>query len=86
MRGKNNFTKQDIKTSARYKLWVKYFPEFVSSSFPEIKVYYSFERAGDPEYGYKKLLSFLYSRMDKIRIAIIYDNHSKEEINRFTNE
>ena len=86
MRENNNFKSEDIKSRAHYKLWIKYLPGFVNAKLPQIKVYYSFERAGDPEFGYRKLLSMLYKRMHKVSIAILYNNHSKAEIKRFSNE
>ncbi|MFN8436027.1 MAG: hypothetical protein U0V72_00195 [Cytophagales bacterium] len=86
MSTKNNFTRDDVKEKARYKLWVKYLPQFVSAKLPQIKVYYSYDKPGDPEFGYRKLLSMLYQRIHKIKLAILYDNHSNKEIKRFDNE
>lgn len=86
MSTKNNFTREDTKSKARYKLWVKYLPQFVSVKLPQTKVYYSYDKPGDPEFGYRKLLSMLYARLHKIKLAILYDNHSNKEIKRFENE
>ncbi len=82
----HNFKRADHKARALYKLWVKYLPEFVSPKLPQIKVYYSLDRPGNPEHGKNKLLQMLQERLHKIKLAILYDNRSNKEIKRFGNE
>lgn len=83
---KHNFKKADVKSKALFKLWVNYLPQFVNSKLPQIKVYYSYDKPGQPESGYKNLLLLVYQRLPKIRIAILYDNQTNKEIKRFGNE
>ncbi|MDB5274461.1 MAG: hypothetical protein JWO58_2828 [Chitinophagaceae bacterium] len=83
---KHNFKKTDVTDKALYKLWVKYLPQFVTSKLPQIKVYYSYDKPGQPQAGYKKLLLLVYERLHKINIAILYDNQTNKEIKRFGNE
>lgn len=81
-----NFKRADTKSKSLYKLWIKYLPQFVTSKLNTIKVYYSYDKSGDPTSGYKKLLSMLYKRLHQISIAILYDNQTNKEIKRFKNE
>jgi hypothetical protein len=83
---KHNFKREDTKLKALYKLWVKYLPQFVNSKLPQIKVYYSYDKPGQPYAGYKNLLLLVYKRLPKISIAILYDNQTNKEIKRFGNE
>jgi hypothetical protein len=82
----NNFQKNDVRSKALYKLWVKYLPECISHKLPQIKVYYSFDKKNDRQAGYRSLMSMLYKRLHKISLAILYDNQTKKEIKRFNNE
>ena len=82
----NNFRRKDVKQNALYKLWVKYLAVVPIKNTPLIKVYYSHEKKGDPSFGYKKLRALIEKRLDKIRIAILYNNKTHQEIERFKNE
>lgn len=80
---RNNFKDQACKSTARYKLWIKYRPEYVNALLPRIKVYYSHEKGNDPEYGCKKLMKMLNNRLEKVETAILYDNQTNKEIERY---
>lgn len=66
-----------------YKLWVVYNPKAVSLGYPIKKVYYSYDRADDPEYGKRRLLCLLNERVDHIQLALLYDTTKNTLINRF---
>ena len=83
---KNNFRRKDVKDKALYKLWVKYIAVVPMRNTPIIKVYYSYEKKNDPSFGYNKLLTMIQKRLHKIRIAILYNNKTHQEIQRFENE
>lgn len=82
----HNFKKQEVKSSALYKLWVKYVPRFVANNSPLIKVYYSRDKVKEPDHGYKKLIQMLKGIRHKIQVAILYDNIKNTEIKRFYHE
>lgn len=75
---KNNLT-QNAKPA--YKLWVKYRQEFLKPEQNPIRVYYSYDRPDDPEYGKRRLLSLVKERIKHIEIAILYDNITQTLIN-----
>lgn len=74
---------QKSKSRPLFKLWVKYLPEFVNKKLPLVKVYYSRDKAKDPKHGYQKLITMLKERLDKISVAILYDNIKNKELKRF---
>lgn len=78
-----NFRKAISKELAKYKLWVRYKPEHVNGSLPAVKVYYSHDKQDDPMFGYNKLLMMLFRRLEKVEIAILYDNQTHKELKRF---
>ncbi len=80
---RNNFRQQQPKRSARYRVWIKYKMKFVSELLPQSKVYYSYEKENDPLFGYNKLLTMVRKRLDKIEIAILYNNQTNQELQRF---
>lgn len=68
---------------AMYKLWVKYKPEFVLVGHPTVRVYYSYDKPEDPEYGKRRLLSLIKQKMNTVQVAILYDNRTHIRINIF---
>ncbi|HSZ71414.1 MAG TPA: hypothetical protein VK750_01980 [Cytophagaceae bacterium] len=86
MTNQPNFRRADVKAKSLYKLWVKYLPSVTNKKLPIIKVYYSYEKKGEPDFGYNRLLAMLLKRLHKIRIAILYDNRTHKEIKRFEND
>lgn len=79
----HNFKNPETKARARYKLWVKYKAEYVNEKLPEIKVYYSYDRPDNPEYGKAMLLKMLRERIEKVQVAILYDNIASIVINKY---
>lgn len=79
----HNFKNPEAKARAQYKLWVKYKAEFVNDRLPEIKVYYSYDKPGNPEYGKAMLLKMLRERIQKVQVAILYDNIGNTIITKF---
>lgn len=66
-----------------YKLWVVYNPKAVALGYPAKKVYYSYDRPDDPEYGKRRLLCLLNERVNFIQTALLYDTIKNTVINRF---
>lgn len=66
-----------------YKLWVVYNSRGIAKGFPPKKVYYSNDKAEDPEYGKRRLLCLLNERVDFIQTALLYDTIKNTLINRF---
>ena len=75
---KNDFTNPEVALKSRYKLWVKY------KNLHAAKVYYSYEKAGNPNYGYNRLMVLVGNNRNKIKRAILYNNHTGVELERYS--
>lgn len=77
----NNFTNGD-QSKRKWKLWVAFHP--ASSLYKKVGenyTYYNFEP--DTERNRDKLIENCFTaRIDDIQAAILYDNHTKQEITR----
>lgn len=69
--------------SSRYKLWVKYRNGYLEKGNSNVRVYYSYDRDSDPEYGRRRLLCLVKERIHVIEVAILYDNTTHASINYF---
>lgn len=71
------------KVKARYKLWVKYRTGYLQQGQSQVRVYYSYDRADDIDYGRRRLLCLVEQRIQVIEVAILYDNTTQKSINYF---
>ncbi len=79
---KNDFTNQANVQKAKYRLWIKFYPEFgplrsakLNRRNEWIKVMYGF--MSKPDAGYKQLMTKLEEYKGEYKIAILYDNQQR---------
>jgi hypothetical protein len=80
---RNNFSLPQVRERSSYKLWVKYSSYYINEKLSRIKVYYSYEKPGNPRFGYNKLTELAGKIKHKIDLAILYDNHTGKELERY---
>ena len=86
---KNNFTKAENISAALYKLWVRYKPHFASKygvkNTRGIKEYYGFMTKSDQ--GKAQLIrNIVEARRGQYFCAVLYDNQTKKEIEKFSDK
>lgn len=74
------------EAKSAYKLWVRYKPQFVKPGQRAIRVYYSYDKPDDPDYGKRRLLAMVKERINVIEVAILYDNRTHIRINFFKHD
>ena len=80
-KSKNNFRKQENKERSKYKLWVLFKPGLGVSNLRNSFSYFGYN--SDKDGGIARLLKLAERKKTIMKIAILYDNQTEKEIQRF---